>query len=116
MSDVASVFVAVLSAAILLGSAIAVLRSRSLQTDMDLIRQNMDTFRAANQELRADNDALRAALHSEQSSCREALAELRGEVKVLRGTIVDGLVGSIRAAMSDAIHEALTRPERRDIG
>ncbi len=69
------------------------------------------SFSAENQELRSEIEWSKAKAREREQEHQKEVAELRGQVNTLSGTLVSGLVERISTAVADALAEVLGRSE-----
>jgi hypothetical protein len=106
MPEWVSTVAAVLGMAGGAGAAWAIFRERAFKA-------TMDAFRVGNQELRELWEQEKQVRASVEHQCRLDIARLEGQIEVLQGTLIQGLVTQIESRLVDAIHTVINQPDRR---
>ena len=71
------------------------------------LRESLDLFRGANAELRAEVTRKDELIDQHHRECSEQIAELRGQVQVLRSEWTSGLAGQVADRVVSRVEERL---------
>ena len=71
------------------------------------LRESLDLFRGANAELRAEVTRKDELIDQHHRECSEQIAELRGQVQVLRSEWTSGLAGQVADRVESRVAQRL---------